>query len=203
MRGGARHKYWYPGKAGMPSVTIDVHPRTLVIYCDRKQFIPARTPAEALDLGWRSIYQALDTFIEKQSRFAVQIETSHTGIKIGKPHGGFVGSDSPVMAEGVTRPHWWVDRSQESEFGPGHPELETDLPEGMTRLDGLIKLSETMPTALSDIAKSLDPLHQEINALSAHIAGGNTIQYQINQQNTLILKLIEHITNLEKRLEKI
>jgi hypothetical protein len=172
---------------------------------DKKQTIVAKTPDEAQDIGWRSIYHALDQFIELQSRFGVQVETEHVGTVIGKVHGGFVGSDSPAMSEGVKTKNWWIDRSQEAELGPGHPELETDLPGGMTRLDNLIKVSEQVDLVkLPEMFKGMiDPIHSEINALSAHIQGGNTIQYQINQQNTLILKLIEHITNLEKRLGNI
>ena len=101
MRGGPRHKFWFMGKAGMPSVTLDVHPKTIVCYVDKKQTIVARTPDEAKDIGWRAIYAALDKFIELQSRFDVQVDVEHTGTVIGKPHGGFVGSESPVMLEGV------------------------------------------------------------------------------------------------------
>jgi predicted transcriptional regulator len=202
MRGRSeRYKFWFIGKAGMPSVTLDVHPKTIVAYVDRKQFIPAHTPEEAKDIGFRSLYAAVDLFVQQQAKFNVRIETSHTGTTIGKPHGGFVGTETPVMKEGVSLDHWWIDKSVESEVGPGKVELETDVPEGMTRLDNLIKLSENPIEMFKSV---IDPLHQDLTALTAHIQGGNTIQYQINQQNTLILKLIEHITNLEKRLgEKI
>ena len=142
MRGGERHKFWFMGKAGMPSVTIDVHPKTLVVYVDKKQFIVAKTPEEAMEIGWRAVYQAVDMFVEKQARFGIQIECSHTGETVGKPHGGFIGTESPVTQEGVTRPHWWIDKSVESEVGPGKVELETDDPDKMTRLDRLIKVSE-------------------------------------------------------------
>ena len=202
MRGKSeRFKFWFMGKAGMPSVTLDVHPKTIVAYVDRKQFIAARTPEEAKEIGWRAIYAAIDSFVQQQAKFNVRIETEHTGTTIGKPHGGFVGTDSPVMKEGVTRKDWWIDKSIESEVGPGKVELETDNKDGMTRLDNLIKVSETLPSLPEMFKGMIDPIHADITALSAHIQGGNTIQYQINQQNTLILKLIEHITNLEKKLE--
>jgi hypothetical protein len=187
MRGGARHKYWFVGKAGMPSVTLDVHPKTIVAYCNKKQFIVAATPAEAMDVGWRAIYQAIDTFVELQGRFGVQIEMAHTGEQIGKPHGGFVGSESPVMAEGVTRPHWWIDRSQEAELGPGHPELETDIPEGMTRLDNLIKISENPAEMFKSV---IDPLNTNVLQIQAMMQGSITNQQMLENVTKLISSVL-------------
>jgi len=204
MRGGERYKYWYSGKSGLPSVSIVCHPKTLMVYMDKGQKITAKSDAEAKEMARVACYQAKDLFIEQQSRFGIQFDIAHTGDYVGKIHGGFAIGEA-VAKEGLTTPGWWIDQSKTKEMS--YAEAETDIPGAMTRLDKTIKLSEkietleAMPAALAELAKTLDPLHQEINALSAHIAGGNTIQYQINQQNTLILKLIEHITNLEKRLE--
>ena len=198
MRGGARHKYWFVGKAGLPSVTLDVHPKTIVAYCDKKQFIVAETPAEAMDIGWRAIYQAIDKFVELQGRFGVKVEMAHTGETIGKPHGGFVGSESPVMAEGVTTPHWWIDRSQESELGPGHPELETDIPESMTRLDGLIKMSEALPTAMKEITDKLNPMSTSLLQVMAMMQGGITISQQYEQMVNFMTKALDEMAAIRK-----
>ena len=200
MRGGARHKFWFSGKAGMPSVTLDIHPKTIVAYVDKKQTIVAKTPDEAQDIGWRSIYQALDKFIELQSRFNVIVETAHTGTVIGKPHGGFVGSDSPAMEEGVQTKNWWIDRSQEAELGPGHPELETDQPGGMTRLDNLIKVSEQVDlVALPEMFKGMiDPLNQNVLSVMAQLQGGITI----SQQYEKMLNFMTHVMNEMAEMRK-
>jgi hypothetical protein len=200
MRGGARHKFWFSGKAGMPSVTLDVHPKTIVAYVDKKQMIVAKTPAEAEDIGWRAIYQALDQFIELQSRFNVVVETAHTGTVIGKIHGGFVGSDSPVMDEGVRTKNWWIDRSQEAELGPGHPELETDQPDGMTRLDNLIKVSEQvdlvkLPEMFKDI---VNPIAANVLQVQAMVQGGIGISQQYEQMLNFMTKVLEEMQEIRK-----
>jgi DNA-binding MarR family transcriptional regulator len=200
MRGGARHKFWFSGKAGMPSVTLDIHPKTIVAYVDKKQTIVAKTPQEAEDIGWRSIYQALDKFIELQSRFGIQIDVAHTGTVIGKPHGGFVGTDSRVMEEGVRTKEWWIDRSQEAELGPGHPELETTNKDGMTRLDNLIKVSEQvdlikLPEMFKDI---VNPIAANVLQVQAMMQGGITI----SQQYEKMLNFMTHVMNEMAEMRK-
>ena len=70
------------------------------------------------------------------------------------------------MKEGVTLDRWWIDKSVESECGPGKVELETDIPEGMTRLDQLIKIAENP----ADMFKSvIDPLQRQCPAGSGHV----------------------------------
>jgi predicted transcriptional regulator len=205
MRGGARHKFWFSGKAGMPSVTLDIHPKTIVAYVDRKQTIVAKTPQEAEDIGWRSIYQALDKFIELQSRFGVQIEVAHTGTVIGKPHGGFVGSDSPAMEEGVKTKEWWIDRSQEAELGPGHPELETTNKEGMTRLDNLIKVSEQVDLVkLPEMFKGMiDPLNQNIQSVVAQLQGGRPVEAMFLQAVDLMSRMMEKMNRMDDEIREL
>jgi len=192
MRGPLRHKYWYSGKAGMPSCTIDYHIKTLVCYVDKKQTIIAKTPKEAEDIGWRAIYQALDQFIELQSKFGIQIDVAHTGTVIGKPHGGFVGTDSPVMDEGVRTKDWWIDRSQEAELGPGHPELETTNKEGMTRLDNLIKVSEQVDLIkLPEIFKDIvNPIAASVLQVQAMMQGSITNQQMLENVTKLISSVL-------------
>jgi hypothetical protein len=200
MRGWTANKYWFSGKAGMPSVTLDVNPKNIVCYVDKKQTIVAKTPAEAEDIGWRSIYAALDKFIELQSRFGVQIDVAHTGTVIGKPHGGFVGTDSPAMEEGVRTKEWWIDRSQEAELGPGHPELETTNKEGMTRLDNLIKVSEQVDlVALPEMFRGMiDPLNQNVLKVEAMLQGGITMSQQYTQMVNFMTKVMDEMAELRK-----
>jgi predicted transcriptional regulator len=192
MRGGARHKYWFSGKAGMPSVTLDVHPKTIVCYVDKKQMIVAKTPAEAEDIGWRSIYAALDKFVELQGRFGVVVDVAHTGTVIGKVHGGFVGTDSPAMEQGVKTKEWWIDRSQEAELGPGHPELETSNKDGMTRLDNLIKVSEQVDlTALPEMFQNIvNPIAANVLQVQAMMQGSITNQQMLENVTKLISSVL-------------
>jgi hypothetical protein len=200
MRGGERHKFWFSGKAGMPSITLDIHPKTIVAYVDKKQTIVAKTPTEAEDIGWRAIYAALDKFIELQSRFNVIVETAHTGTVIGKPHGGFVGSDSPVMEEGVRTKNWWIDRSQEAELGPGHPELETDVPENMTRLDNLIKVSEQVDLVkLPEMFQNIvNPIAANVLQVQAMVQGGIGISQQYEQMLNFMTKVLAEMAEMRK-----
>ena len=192
MRGGPRHKFWFSGKAGMPSCTLDIHPRTIVCYLDRKQHIIAGTPTEAENIGWRTLYAAVDKFIELQSKFGIQIDVAHTGTVIGKPHGGFVGTDSPVMDEGVRTKDWWIDRSQEAELGPGHPELETTNKEGMTRLDNLIKVSEQVDLIkLPEIFKDIvNPIAASVLQVQAMMQGSITNQQMLENVTKLISSVL-------------
>lgn len=203
MRGWQGHKYWYPGKAGTPSVTLDINPKSIIAYVDKKQHIIAKNPQEAMEIGWRSIYAAVDQFIEQQRRFSVQVDVEHVGETLGKPHGGFVGSDSPVMEEGVTKKDWWIDRSQEAELGPGHPELETDKPENMTRLDNLIQVSEqvdltTIPTAMKEINEKLNPLSSNVSQAVAMLQGGITISQQYEQMLNFMTKVLDEMAMMRK-----
>jgi hypothetical protein len=203
MRGGARHKFWYPGKAGQPSVTIDWHIKSLICYVDKKQTILARTPEEAMEIGWRAIYAAVDLFIEQQRKFGVQIEVPHVGETVGKPHGGFVGSDSPAMEEGVTKEHWWIDRSQEAELGPGHPELETDKPENMTRLDNLIKVSEQVDlTHLPEMFQGMiDPLNNKMLQLVSQLQGGRPVETMFRNALDLMMRMMEKMDKMDDELK--
>lgn len=205
IKGPLRHKFWYPGKAGMPSVTVDWHITTLVVYVDKKQTIVARDPNEALEIGWRSIYSAVDLFIEQQKKFGVLIEVPHTGETIGEPHGGFVGSDSPVMEEGVTAKNWWIDRSQEAELGPGHPELETNKPENMTRLDNLIKVSEQVDLVqLPEMFKGMiDPLNDKMVQLVSQLQGGRPIQIMFQNALDMMLRMTEKMDKMDAELKEL
>jgi hypothetical protein len=189
----------------MPSCTIDYHIKTLVCYVDKKQTIIAKTPKEAEDIGWRAIYQALDQFIELQSKFGIQIDVAHTGTVIGKPHGGFVGTDSPVMDEGVRTKDWWIDRSQEAELGPGHPELETTNKEGMTRLDNLIKVSEQVDlTALPEMIRAtVDPLNQNVLSVMAQLQGGRPVEAMFQQAVGLLAQMMEKMNRMDDEIKEL
>jgi DNA-binding MarR family transcriptional regulator len=200
MRGGARHKFWFRSKSGMPSVTLDIHPKTIVAYVDKKQRIPAHSSEEATQIGWRSLYQAIDKFIELQSRFNVQIDIDHVGIPLGNPHGGFDGKNVPVMEEGVTKPGWRVDKSTEAELGPGTFELESEDKKAITRLDKLIEVSEKVDiVALPEMFRGMiDPLNQNIVQVQAMMQGGITISAQYEQMLNFMTKVLSEMQEMRK-----
>jgi hypothetical protein len=88
MRGGERYKFWFSGKAGLPSITLDIHPRTIVAYMDKGQKIVAHSKEEAQEMALLAIFQGLQKFIEEQSKFGITFDTDHVGEAIGKAHVG-------------------------------------------------------------------------------------------------------------------
>jgi hypothetical protein len=126
MRGPLRHKFWYSGAAGIPSVTVDYHIRSLVIYIDKGQHILARSVEEAEALGWLAIQKARDAWIKDQHSFGVDYSVEDIGSPIAKLHAGFVMMDKdPVIKEvldnggKVGYADYWVDKSVEKDLGSG------------------------------------------------------------------------------------
>jgi hypothetical protein len=99
------------------------------------------------------------------------------------------------MKEGVTLDRWWIDKSVESEVGPGKVELETDLPEGMTRLDHLIKISEN-PTEM--FKSVIDPLNANVLQVQAMLQGGITISQQYEQMVNFMTKVLAEMGEMRK-----
>lgn len=196
MRGPLRHKFWYSGDAGIPSVTVDYHIRSLVIYIDKGQHILARSVEEAAALGWLAIQKARDAWIKDQHSFNVDYSVEDIGSVIAKVHAGFVMMDKdPVIKEvldnggNVGYADYWVDKSVEKELGPGHCEAETAEPENMTRLGRGIQMIETIePEAFKEIAK-VGGLSDSIIRVEAMLQGSITTA----MQNDNILKFLSKI----------
>lgn len=215
-RGGERQKYWYPGKAGLPSVTIDVHPKTIVAYVDKGQTIPARSMEEAEQMGWYALYQAKDQFIEQQQLFGVSFEIENVGQQIGSAHGGLViREESPFAKEQPVTPGIWIDKSAK-ELQKGLAEVEgfTNGPH-LTRVEkGLFAieaLEETMPDrikaalpevvlpeAIATFEKQFGPLTKEIHSVMAHIESGQSVDSRLNQ---LILMFGDMLTQQHDIIE--
>jgi len=189
-RGGERYKYWYPGKAGLPSITIDVHPKTIVAYMDKGQSIVARTKEEAEQMAWYALYQAKDKFIEQQSLFGITFEIENVGIQIGKAHGGLViREDGPWGKDDPVTPGIWKDNSVNKELGPGFCEIEmfndnphlTRVEKGLFAIEQLPETIRTaMPEAFADLEK-IGPLTSEVHTVLAHIQSGQSVDARVNQ----------------------
>lgn len=195
MRGKSeRFKFWYPGKAGLPQVTIDVHPKTIVAYVDKGQTIVARSMEEAEQLAWYALYQAKDRFIEQQQLFGVSFEIENVGQQIGSAHGGLLlHEDGPFGKEQPVTPDVWIDRSVKKEVGEGYCEVEsfTNGPH-LTRVEKALfameDLEDTMPdrirTAMPEALQALEkvgPLTAEVHTVLAHIQSGQTVDSRLNQ----------------------
>jgi hypothetical protein len=74
-------------------------------------------------------------------------------------------------------------------------ELETDIPEAMTRLDNLIRLSEHP----EDIFRSVtDPLNANILQVQAMLQGGITISQQYEQMVNFMTKVLAEMGEMRK-----
>jgi len=207
MRGWKGHKFWYIGKAGLPSVTVDIKPRSLIIYVDKGQKIAAQTAEEAKQIGWYAIYAARDKFLEEQERFNVVIETDRAGQQIGKIHMGLEGSEDGPMAPikqaqdfiskervmGVKHPVWFDE-------SPGNGKLELEMFEDHPLLtpaeetiNSIGKLPEmikaAMPEAMKEINEKLNPMSDSMIQVKAMLQGSITTA----QQNDNILKFLSKI----------
>jgi septation ring formation regulator EzrA len=100
---------------------------------------------------------------------------------------------------------WWIDRSQEAELGPGHPELETSNKDGMTRLDNLIKVSEQVDlTSLPEMFQNIvNPLNQNIQSVMAQLQGGRPIENMFNQMVGLMAGMLEKMNKMEDELQEL
>jgi DNA-binding transcriptional regulator GbsR (MarR family) len=201
MRGWQGHKYWYAGKAGLPSVTVDVNPKSLIIYIDKGQRIIAKDTEQSKEIAWYAIYQARDKFVEQQSKFGIQFEIERAGEDIAKIHGGFAIGEK-TAEEGVHTRGWWIDKSETKEMS--YAEAETDIPEGMSRLDRTIKLSEkietleALPEAMKEINAKLNPMNTNILQVQALMQGGITISQQYEQMVNFMTKALDEMAAIRR-----
>jgi DNA-binding MarR family transcriptional regulator len=199
MRGPLRHKYWYSGDAGIPSVTVDYHIKSLVIYIDRGQNLLARSVEEAEALGWLAIQKARDAWIKDQHNFGVDYAVEDIGVQVSKIHAGYALMDAdPIVKEvldnggKVGYADYWIDHSNEKDLGPGFCEAETAEPENMTRLGRGIQTLETIqPEMFAELAK-LGPLTSEVHSVLAHVQSGMSVQNQVNQLTMMLAKFLEN-----------
>jgi hypothetical protein len=201
-RGGKRYKYWYPGSHEKPSVTIDVHPRTIVVYLDKSQTIIAETRDAAEHKAWQYVHDAVKKFVELQHSFGVKLEVEQTGKQISRVHNGFaLSGQNKVVKEGVTLDNWWIDKSV-SEVEPGKVELETTDREGATRLDKMILASEQFDHLPAMIKGVIDPLNQNIKRVEALIQGERTDGQKVVALMDVVGQLLTRMIRLEEKLEQ-
>jgi len=206
MRGPLRHKFWYSGTAGTPSVTADYHIKTLVIYIDKGQQILARSVEEAAELGWLAVQKARDAWVKDQRAFGIDLAVEEVGTVIAKVHAGFVMMEKdPVIQEVVENggkvgyADYWIDKSPEKELGVGYCEAETAQPENMTRLGRGIQVIETIqPEAFKDLGK-IGVVSDSLIRVEAMLQGSITTAMQNDNILKYLSKLMDEMQQI--RLE--
>jgi len=196
MRGGARHKFFYPGKGTAPNVTIDVHPGTLTAYPDRGQTVTAESIQDAEELTRKAIADAIALFVEGQRRFGVYLEVTH-GRQPTKTHYGFAFStDAPHAAEQTALPGFWIDHSPESNGDPYHAEIETLDPARATGLDRAIMQMHRLDSTIADhitaaIPQAIQPLTAQLNSIEAAVCGGITMQQKLDNVTQILAAVMK------------
>ena len=213
MRGGERHKYWYPGKAGDVSITIDVHPRTIVAYIDAGQNIIAETAARAEDRGIQMVRDVVKHFVETQQQFGTRLEIDEIGQQVGKTHFGLSFHKSAPFATGqTTLAETWIDSSVASEVEPDKSEWEgtnrnlmTELEQGMYKIATIDKTIDThiqaaIPEAMAEFNKQFTGLNESINQVVAMVQGGITMQQQYQQMQNFMTRVLDEVQAVRKEL---
>ena len=196
MRGGARHKYFYPGKGAAPNITIDIHPGTLTAYPDRGQTVTAESIQDAGELVRKAIEDAIANFIEGQRRFGIQIEIMH-GRQTTPTHYGFTFStDAPHAAEQTALPGFWIDHSPEANGDPNRAEIETLDPTRATGLDRAILQMHRIDSTIADgiaaaLPQAMGPLTAQLSSIEAAVCGGITMQQKVDNLTMILAAMLK------------
>lgn len=217
MKGPLRHKFWYAGKAGLPSVTLDIHPGTIIAYVDKGQSIPAQSKEQAEEIGWYSLYHARDMFIENQTRYNVVIETDRTGEIITKPHAGLVMNlNGPFPMKDPVTSGLWIDKSRNKEVGPDQYELEGEsdhpvLTKAEAGLMAAIEFKEKMPEmirsalpeSLQNFESQFGALNSNVHSILAQIQGGRPAESMLLQAVGLLSQMQEKMNKMDDEIRLI
>jgi DNA-binding MarR family transcriptional regulator len=203
MRGGSeRYKFWWHIDINLPSVSIDVHPKTLVFYTDKGQTLSARTKEQAAELGWQAIRKAMEWFQAQQMAFGVSFVLDIAGEQVGKLHMGMAfHEDGPIDGD-TTIPGTWVDKSVEKELGPGWKEFECweNHPISSPLEAGVIAAAK-IPDALAEFDKKLNPLGASISNVEAMLQGGIPLDLQYKQMVNFMTNAMDRINKVEGYLQ--
>lgn len=204
-----RFRYWFVGKAGLPSVSITVHPGTMVIQMDRHQKIQAATMKEAEEKGLLACYQAKEKFIEEQSKFGIRFETEHTGKRIGKTHVGLAFHEGGPLDSEIRIPGVWADDSppkegiKEVEMHIDH-ELATPLERAVMSVATIEKKVDAIEDKLPEMFRGMiDPLNQNVLAVMAQLQGGRPIEAMFQQAVGLLAQMMEKMNRMDEEIKEL
>jgi predicted transcriptional regulator len=206
MRGKSeRFKYWYIGRAGLPSVSLTAHPKTIVISMDKGQKIVAASMKEAEQMAVLACYQAKDKFVQEQAKFGVTFETEHTGVRIGKTHVGLAFREGGPLDSPINIPGMWVDKSVEKELGPGFKEVECHLDHELaTPLEKAVMSVATIEDKLPEMFRGMiDPLNEKMVTLVAQLQGGRPIEQMFQNSLDMMLRMMEKMDRMDAELKEL
>jgi hypothetical protein len=201
MRGWQSHKFWYPGRTPLPSITIDLNPKGLVIYMDRGQMITAKDMDQAEEIAWYAVYQARDMFVHLQQKYGVRFEIETTGTRIDKVEYGFLYHKDSGVGDAV-KPlpkNWWDDASVEQEF-PDHREFETNVKPEARQVQSAITQLQAMPEFMQNFEKKFGEVNQNVLAVVAQLQGGRPAESLMLNAVDLMARMSERINKLEDQL---
>jgi hypothetical protein len=194
FRGGEINKYWFSGKAGSPSITLDIYPKTIIAYPDKGQTIPAESIEQQIDITYTAMYGAIQEFIWRQKQFGVLIEVD-MGKQVTKTHHGFPVDEKIIPEKRTEIKGTFVDQSI-TEL-PGKVEWEMTNPARATAADKAILKIVTIDDTLK---KMLDPLHQDVDKITAHITAGTTQNIHNQQVIGALIKVFDEMAEMRKEL---
>ena len=213
MRGKSeRFKFWWHSDINLPSVSIDVHPKTIVFYTDKGQLLLARTKEQAAELGWQAIRKAMEWFVSQQRSFGVSFTLDIAGEQVGKLHLGVLAHDDGPLESirkaqekiseervfGVEHPEW-ADRSTVKETGPGTFELEMfeDDPI-LTPVETAFKMVADLPAGLAEFNKALGPIQANTTQVLAMLQGGINMSQQYEQMLGFMTKVLNEMAAIRE-----
>jgi DNA-binding transcriptional ArsR family regulator len=201
MRGWTSHKFWYPGKNTLPSVTIDLNPKNLVVYMDKGQMINAKDMDQAEEIAWYAVYQARDQFVHLQEKYGTRFEIETTGTRIDKVEYGFLYHKDSGVGEAVKPlpPNWWDDASVEQEF-PDHREFETNVKPEAQQVQSAITQLKAMPEFLQNFEKKFGEVNDNVLAVAATLQGGRPVESMMLNMLDLMSRMTARINTLESEL---
>lgn len=140
MRGGIRHKFIIPARcAGLPDITIDVHPNTIVAYPNAEQAVYAESIDEAEKTIIQAVHEAVHEFLNRQNLFGCKISIENPAIAgklISKIHyAQKLLKDSPFARTQTCLPDFWIDNSLDNHGESEYAEFETDNKAAASALD--------------------------------------------------------------------
>lgn len=142
LKGGDRHHYHIRSRAGLPDITIEVHPGTLVAYPHAGQSVIAESDKEQEAIINTTIHEAVLSFIEKQRSFGSSItidQPKPTGAQITPTHYGFPFTEGLLPLDTQTAlAGFYIDASPAKTGHHDLRELETHDPAKATALDRAI-----------------------------------------------------------------
>jgi len=212
-RGPERLMYWVPGRADMGSVTIEVHPRSLVGYYSAHQGVVAENMVAAEALILVSIHEAILRFVTLQARFSCRIDleapttkdpAALKAIQVTATHYPFPASRKGPLGAMVGQRvgPWWVDGSPADAGDPDHIEVETSDPVEATDLEAGLKAIQAAGRvpAGPDLLHPIELLTSKVEAIHAMVSSGTTLQARYDQVVGILAATLGRLERLENRV---